>query len=257
MDLSKSYARRSFFIILTFMAFLMLVFDIGLYFGINWLLHILTPGTGAGANIQTVADFVKVFRIMSVKFVSWYIPFSALFFALLGLVLWIILKGSVSGILRDFESDSTGISHGKGKKSEKKDFADQRLEQNRKRRIFLCLLSVLQREGRLLDFFDEDLNLYEDEEIGAAVRSIQEDCKKTIAKYIAPKPIIDKEDGDEILIEPGFDPDSIKLVGNVTGEPPFKGILRHRGWKAGKNEIPRLADILDPSVIAPAEVEIE
>ncbi len=59
-----------------------------------------------------------------------------------------------------------------------------------------------------------------------------------------------------MTIEPGFDIDSIKLIGNVSGEPPFKGVLKHRGWKAGKNEIPKLSDIQDAGIIIPAEVEI-
>ncbi len=254
MDLSKTFGRRSFIIILLFMAVLMLCLDMGLYFGINRLLYLLTPKPGAGADIKTVSDVVRVLKMMSVKFVSWYVPASALFFVLSGFFLWIVLKGSVSKIFKEFQLNATGPS---AVKKDKKDFADRIIEQNRKKRTFLSLLSVLQREGRLLDFFDEDLNLYEDEQIGAAVRSIQEDCKKTITRYIAPKPVLNEQEGDEVVVEPGFDPDSIKLVGNVTGKPPFKGILRHRGWKAGKKEIPKLADVLDPSVIVPAEVEVE
>ncbi len=254
MDLSKIYSRRSFLIILIFMAVLMLCLDMGLYFGINRLLHVLTPAGGTGADINTVSDVVRLLKMISSKFVSWYIPCSALFFAVFGFILWIVLKWSVSQLFKG--STITG-SKGYEKKDGKKDSIDRRVEQNREKRIYLCLLSVLQREGRLLDFFDEDLNRYQDDEIGAAVRSIQEDCKKTIKRYIAPKPVLNKEEGDEILVEPGFDPDSIKLVGNVTGKPPFKGILRHRGWKAGKKEIPKLADIIDPSVIVPAEVEVE
>ncbi|MCK5696183.1 MAG: DUF2760 domain-containing protein, partial [Desulfobacula sp.] len=139
----------------------------------------------------------------------------------------------------------------------KKDFVDQKIEQDRKRRLFLHSLSVLQRDGRLLDFFDEDLSLYEDDQIGAAVRSVQEDCKKTIKQYIDLKPVMEKEEGEMVTIEPGFDIDSIKLVGNVSGEPPFEGILKHRGWKAGKKEIPKLSDIQDVAIITPAEVEIQ
>ncbi len=254
MDVSKKFGRRSFIIILLFMAVLMLCLDMGLYFGINRLLHILTPKSGAGAGIETVSDVVRVLKMISVKFVSWYVPASSFFFVLSGFILWIVLRGSVSKIFKEFQFSVARPSAGK---KGKKDSADLRIEQNRKKRIFLSLLSVLQREGRLLDFFDEDLNQYEDEQIGAAVRSIQEDCKKTVTRYIAPKSVLNEQEGDEVVVEPGFDPDSIKLVGNVTGKPPFKGILRHRGWKAGKKEIPKLADILDPSVIVPAEVEVE
>jgi hypothetical protein len=146
---------------------------------------------------------------------------------------------------------------GQESRSKKKDFLDQKIQQERKRRLFLHSLSVLQREGRLLDFFDEDLSLYEDEQIGAAVRSIQEDCKKAIKKYIDPKPVIEAEEGDPVTIKPGFDIDAIKLVGNVAGEPPFEGILKHRGWKAGKKEVPRLSDIQDSGIMIPAEVEIQ
>ncbi|MDM8538299.1 DUF2760 domain-containing protein, partial [Desulfobacterales bacterium HSG17] len=107
------------------------------------------------------------------------------------------------------------------------------------------------------DFFDEDLSLYEDEQIGAAVRSVQDDCKKTIKKYFNLKTVVDKEEGESIKVEPDFDIDSIKLIGNVTGEPPFEGVVKHRGWKAGKKEIPKLSDIHDSTIIIPAEIEIQ
>ncbi len=236
------------------MAVLMFCLDAGLYFGINQLLHVITPNSGAGASIETVSDFIRILKIISVKFVSWYIPVSAFVFALFGFILWLVLKRSASGLFKESELK---ISHNHDIKKGRKDSSDRRMEQKRRMRVFLCTLSVLQREGRLLDFFDEDLTLYKDEQIGAAVRSIQEDCKKTIDRYISPKPVLDKNEGDELVIEPGFDPDSIKLTGNVTGKPPFKGILKHRGWRAGKKEIPKLSDILDPSVIVPAEVEVE
>ena len=101
------------------------------------------------------------------------------------------------------------------------------------------------------------MNQYEDDQIGAAVRSIQDDCKKAGKKYINPVPVIDKEEGDTVTIEPGFDMDAVALVGNVTGEPPFEGVLRHPGWKAAKKELPKLSDIQDPGIMVPAEVEIQ
>ncbi|MCP4353668.1 MAG: DUF2760 domain-containing protein [Desulfobacterales bacterium] len=124
------------------------------------------------------------------------------------------------------------------------------------RRMFLHLFSVLQREGRLLDFFSEDLEEYEDDQIGAAVRNIHENCKKTVNKYLTSEPVINEDEDDEIDIRPGFDPAAIKLTGNVTGEPPFKGVVRHRGWKAKRLDLPTLSKSQDPNIIAPAEVEI-
>ena len=112
--------------------------------------------------------------------------------------------------------------------------------------LVFCMLSLV---------FAEDLSLYEDAQIGAAVRTIQEDCKKTINKYLAPKAVVDQPEGEEVTIEADFDPSAIKLTGNVTGEPPFKGILRHKGWQATKSDLPELSDSQDSKIISPAEVD--
>lgn len=242
MDMSEKFARRSFLVILGFMGLLMLGVDAGVYFGIEKLLQVFASDSWDG---------VRLLKLVSVNFYTWFLPISAAVFLLFTLVLWLMVRGSSASIFKGLAVEQAVEPAGK------KDAADHRLEQERRRRVFLHLLSVLQREGRLLDFFDEDLALYEDEEIGAAVRSIQEDCKKTISKYLALKPVIDKAEGEEVLVEKGFDPDAVKLTGNVTGNPPFKGILRHRGWKAGKREIPKLADVLDAAILVPAEVEME
>jgi hypothetical protein len=124
------------------------------------------------------------------------------------------------------------------------------------RRQMLLLLSLLQREGRLVDFLEEDLQAYDDAQIGAAVRSIQETCKKSLNKYLDPKAVIDQDEGEEITVTAGFDPGAVKLTGNVSGQPPFKGILQHRGWKAGRFDLPALSGTANAAIISPAEVEI-
>jgi hypothetical protein len=45
-------------------------------------------------------------------------------------------------------------------------------------------------------------------------------------------------------------------VGNVHGAPPYRGTLRHRGWRAAGLTLPELVGGHDPSVLAPAEVEL-
>jgi hypothetical protein len=135
---------------------------------------------------------------------------------------------------------------------------DQRPQQtNHEKRLFFHLFAVLQREGRLLDFLQEDLSLYGDEQIGAAVRSIHENCKKTMDRYLSPEPVMENTEGDSVEIPAGFDPNAIKLVGNVVGEPPFTGVVRHRGWKLRSAALPKLSEAGNPEIIAPAEVEIQ
>jgi len=120
----------------------------------------------------------------------------------------------------------------------------------------LALLAVLQREGRLVDFLKEGLGKCSDAQIGAAVRSIHAESGRALADLVPLGPILDAEEGTEVSIRAGFDPASIRLSGNATGTPPFRGILRHRGWRAQTRGIPPFGYGSDPTIIAPAEVEI-
>ncbi len=227
--------------------------NIGIYQVINWLKVEFHGDAGNDVLINNISNFMEYLQLISNHFYTWVVPAVLCLFLLIGYIIWMILRSFTAKIFLESQVSSQG---NKLKNKSKKDFVDQRIEQERKRRLFLHSLSVLQRDGKLLDFFDEDLSLYDDEQIGAAVRSVQEDCKKAIKKYINLKPVMDSEEGEKVRVEPEFDIDSIKLIGRVSGEPPFEGILKHRGWKAGKKEIPKLSDIQDSTIISPAEIEI-
>ena len=120
----------------------------------------------------------------------------------------------------------------------------------------VALLALLQREGRLVDFLREDIAAYPDAQVGAAVRAIHTSCRKVLDEHLALEPVRSEEEGARVLVERDFDASAIRLTGNVSGKPPFRGILRHRGWRTRRVELP--ADPLgqDPSIVAPAEVEI-
>lgn len=120
------------------------------------------------------------------------------------------------------------------------------------------VLSILQREGRLIDFLQEDLNSYEDAQIGAAVRSIHQGCRDALSGFVKLTPIFEDPEGVEVTVPPGFDSRAIRLTGHVTGDPPFSGVLRHRGWRIESLELPQTTFEQDRGwVLAPAEVEIE
>ncbi len=120
------------------------------------------------------------------------------------------------------------------------------------------MLAALQREGRLIDFLQEDLSLYEDSQIGAAVRTIHSGCKEALKEQMEIKPIFVEKEGANVTVPPGFDARAIRLMGNVTGNPPFRGILRHRGSKVEGIRLPQSsAEQKDHWILAPAEVEIE
>jgi len=121
----------------------------------------------------------------------------------------------------------------------------------------LNLLAVLQREARLVDFFKEPIDAYADAQIGAAVRNVHRDAAAALDRLFALRPVMDQAEGEPVQVPAGSDAGRIRLVGNVTGQPPFKGTLRHAGWEATKVQLPEWSGG-EPSarVVAPAEVEI-
>jgi len=118
------------------------------------------------------------------------------------------------------------------------------------------LLGILQRESRLLDFLMETIQAYTDDQIGASVRDIHAKAQAALKKHVTLEPVLAQQEGAQVSIKPGFDPSSIRLVGNVTGQPPFTGTLQHAGWRAKAIDIPKPPEGQDDFVLMPAEVEL-
>jgi Domain of unknown function (DUF2760) len=119
------------------------------------------------------------------------------------------------------------------------------------------ILSLLQRDGRLIDFLAEDVSPYPDPQLGAAVRSIHQSCRQVLDRYLKLEPVLDSAEEQPITIQGGFDPAAIKLVGNVRGEPPIRGLLRHKGWRVKEINLPPLPEPAGRGIVAPAEVEVQ
>ena len=120
----------------------------------------------------------------------------------------------------------------------------------------LQLLAILQRDSRLLDFLMEDIASFDDEQIGAAVRTLHDQARDSLARYLSLQPVIDGVEG--AYTRPSTpDPAAVKFIGNVPAEKPEGGTLRHKGWRAAKMDLPALNPKQDASIIAPAEIEIE
>jgi hypothetical protein len=118
------------------------------------------------------------------------------------------------------------------------------------------MLALLQRDGRLIDFLEEDVATYPDAQLGAAVRSIHTACHQVLERYIKLEPVLASEEDQPVTVATGFDPAAIKLVGNVAGQPPLRGLLRHRGWRVKETNLPSLAEGTGRAIVAPAEVEV-
>jgi len=122
----------------------------------------------------------------------------------------------------------------------------------------LTLLATLQREARLVDFLKEPLAGYSDAQIGAVARDVHRDCAAVLERLFAIRPLLEAQEGSEIEVPPGFDAARYRLIGNVAGEPPFRGRLTHHGWEATICQLPTWSGSTQAArIVAPIEVELK
>jgi hypothetical protein len=242
----KRVSNRIAFPIIFFSLLIAGVFGVLLYLGTIKLVEEMRPILQASANQASGAQAWNLVQFYAPRF--WYTVFPALlFWALIAALLtWLIVRSRVRR-LKPTNETKADIAEMKPE-TEKGDIAD--------RRLFLHLFSMMQREGRLMDFLAEDLDQYEDSQIGSAVRAIHANCRQIVREYLDPRPIMAQVEGERVTVDVDFDPGAIKLTGKVVGEPPFSGIIRHKGWQVGKLKLPKLSGRQNAEIIAPAEVEI-
>jgi hypothetical protein len=120
----------------------------------------------------------------------------------------------------------------------------------------LQLLGLLQREGRLIDFLQEDISAFSDAQVGAAARVVHDSVNKALSAHLKLERVRSEAEGSRVSLPKGFSASEVRLTGNVVGEAPFSGTLNHAGWRALSIELPKLSQGHDVSILAPAEVEL-
>jgi hypothetical protein len=120
----------------------------------------------------------------------------------------------------------------------------------------LQLLTILQREGRLVDFLMEDIQGIADAQVGAAVREVHQKCRQALQDHVPLEPVMSEAEESTATVQSGYDPSAIRVVGNLPARPPYSGTVRHRGWRAREVNLQPLPSGQDAKVIAPAEVEV-
>ena len=118
------------------------------------------------------------------------------------------------------------------------------------------ILGLFQRDGRLIDFLQEDISQFSDEQVGAAVRDVHKGCAQVLKEYFEIEPVIEKKENSKISVEPDFDKNTIKIIGNVPTKEGKKGILRHHGWKLAESKLPPSTTEKN-NIIQKAQIEIE
>src|SRR5690606_18681857 len=107
-----------------------------------------------------------------------------------------------------------------------------------------------------VDFVQQDVARFSDAEIGQAARVVHAGCRSALGRTLDVEPVLDQAEGSSTTVPEGFEPAAIKLVGAVSGSAPYRGTLRHKGWRARRLSLPEALADHAFDVLAPAEVEL-
>ena len=123
----------------------------------------------------------------------------------------------------------------------------------------VAFFALLQEKGRLVDFLMEELTGYDDAQVAAAARVVHQGCRQVLQEHFKITAVFEAEEGSQVTVPAGYFGDEYRIVGKLSGEPPFAGELIHKGWKAESVKLPRIVQTDDKRlpVIAPAEVEVK
>lgn len=123
----------------------------------------------------------------------------------------------------------------------------------------VAFFALLQEKGRFVDFLMDDVTAYDDAQVGAAARVVHQGCREVLREHFKITPVSDAAEGSRVTVPAGYAPDEYRLLGKISGEPPFSGTLVHKGWKTESVKLPRIikTDARRLPGIAPAEVELK
>jgi hypothetical protein len=121
----------------------------------------------------------------------------------------------------------------------------------------VAFFALLQEKGRFVDFLMEDITSYDDTQVGAAARVIHQGCRQVLQEHFNVSAISESEEGSQVTVPAGYAGDQFRIVGKLSGDPPFTGTLIHKGWKTEFVRLPRIAKTERLPAIAPAEVELK
>jgi Domain of unknown function (DUF2760) len=123
----------------------------------------------------------------------------------------------------------------------------------------VAFVGLLQEKGRLVDFLMEDVAPYDDKQVGAAARVVHHGCREVLNEHFKVTPISEAEEGSRITVPAGYAADEYRLMGQISGEPPFTGTLLHKGWKTESVKLPRILKTSEKRLpsIAAAQVELK
>ncbi len=122
----------------------------------------------------------------------------------------------------------------------------------------LTFLGLLQEKGRFVDFLQDDITPYSDEQVGAAARVVHQGCSQVTGEYLEIVPVKKEGEGEVVPLDQKTLGQDYRILGESRDSLPEQGKILHRGWKTQKVDLPKYNHLSGAglsSIISPAEVE--
>lgn len=119
----------------------------------------------------------------------------------------------------------------------------------------ITLLATLQRDARLIDLIHEDLDQYQDAQVGAAARPCLKQCRQSLARILKIEKLIDAQENDSIAVPEDAPATRFRWIGESGTRNRDTAKLVHPGWQAASVQLPQWNGASeDALIIAPAQV---
>ena len=84
---------------------------------------------------------------------------------------------------------------------------------NRADAEIVSFLAMLQARGRLVDFLMDDINAYDDAQVGAAARVVHAGCKTALLEHFQIFPVRAESEGSTVQVAAGYSPGRVPTAG--------------------------------------------
>ncbi|MCM2374142.1 DUF2760 domain-containing protein [Aporhodopirellula aestuarii] len=119
----------------------------------------------------------------------------------------------------------------------------------------ITLLATLQRDARLIDLIHEDLDQYQDAQVGAAARPCLKQCRQSLDRILKIEKLVDAKENETVTVPAGATAARYRWIGESSANGEATAKLVHPGWRAASVELPQWSgNEEDAQVIAPAQV---
>lgn len=119
----------------------------------------------------------------------------------------------------------------------------------------ITLLATLQRDARLIDLIYENLDQYQDAQVGAAARPCLKQCRQSLDRILKIEKLVAATENDVINVPSDASVARYRWIGESPASETGTAKLVHPGWQAASVQLPQWSgQAADAEIIAPAQV---